>query len=465
MATASLTGGREADTWKDKDFGPLLEKAAILIVDDEPGMRNFLQRTLEPRCARVDTAQDVARASDLIDEHRYDVVILDNIMPGKSGLDWLEEQYGKGLFSEVVLITAYADLETAIQALRAGASDFVLKPFRSNQILNAISRSLERHSLRSENYVLRHELKASSDYRLLRDRLVGNSSQIGSIRETIARVAPLPTSVLICGPSGSGKEVAARSLHALSDRRERPFVPVNCAAIPGEMIEAELFGHVRGAFTGAMEARQGLFLHAHGGTLFLDEIAELPIRTQSKLLRALEDRKVRPVGSEREIEVDIRLVFATNARLEQAIAEGRFRSDLYYRINVMRIDMPPLSERGDDVIMLAELFLERLSTQLGMSKLELNDKVIDDFRKYAWPGNVRELRNLIERSLILGKLPELSSASILDADGGPTTLEQMERAHILETLEQCGGNRSEAARRLDISRKTIERKLRLWERD
>ena len=180
MATASLTGDREADTWKDKDFGPLLEKAAILIVDDEPGMRNFLQRTLEPRCARVDTAQDVARASDLIDEHRYDVVILDNIMPGKSGLDWLEEQYGKGLFSEVVLITAYADLETAIQALRAGASDFVLKPFRSNQILNAISRSLERHSLRSENYVLRHELKASSDYRLLRDRLVGNSSQKGA---------------------------------------------------------------------------------------------------------------------------------------------------------------------------------------------------------------------------------------------------------------------------------------------
>ncbi|MCC2097140.1 MAG: sigma-54-dependent Fis family transcriptional regulator, partial [Hyphomicrobiales bacterium] len=333
----------------------------------------------------------------------------------------------------------------------------------SNQILNAISSSLERRSLRSENYVLRHELKSSADYRLLRDRLVGDSPQIGEIRETIARVAPLPTSVLICGPSGSGKEVAARSLHALSDRRDRPFVPVNCAAIPSDMIEAELFGHVRGAFTGAMEAREGLFLHAHGGTLFLDEIAELPLPTQSKLLRALEDRRVRPVGSERETEVNIRLVFATNAHLETAVAEGKFRSDLYYRINVMRIDMPPLKDRGDDVIMLAELFLERLSKQLGMPKLELTEEATGDFRRYGWPGNVRELRNLMERSLILGKLPELSGSGMAGPDAEPATLEELERRHILGILKECGGNRSEAARRLGISRKTIERKLQRWD--
>ncbi|MBA5775671.1 sigma-54-dependent Fis family transcriptional regulator [Stappia sp. F7233] len=446
------------------EFGPLLQRSSILIVDDEPGMRNFLKRTLQARCARVDEAADVAHAAALIDENRYDIVILDNIMPGKNGLEWLEEQRAIGFFSDVILMTAYADLETAIQALRAGAMDFVLKPFRSNQILNAISRCLERRSLQRENFVLRHELQAASDHLLLRDRLIGNSPGIQSVRSTIARVAPLPTSVLICGPSGSGKEVAARSLHALSDRATKSFVPVNCAAIPSEMIEAELFGHVRGAFTGATDGREGLFLHAHGGTLFLDEIGELPLQTQSKLLRALEDRKVRPVGSEREASVDLRFVFATNADLESLVAEGRFRADLYYRINVMRIDMPRLKDRGDDVIELAELFLQKLALQLGTPKLALTEDARQSFRSYGWPGNVRELRNLIERSLILGQFPKIRPSPVLyDADAGDT-MDDLERRHILRTLEECDGNRSEAARRLGISRKTVERKLAQWER-
>lgn len=447
------------------EFGPLIQRASILVVDDEPGMRNFLKRTLQARCARVDEAKDVAQAAMLIDENRYDVVILDNIMPGKNGLEWLEEQRAIGFFSDVILMTAYADLETAIQALRAGAMDFVLKPFRSNQILNAISRCLERRSLQRENFVLRHELRAASDHLLLRDRLIGNSAGIQAVRAAIARVAPLPTSVLICGPSGSGKEVAARSLHALSDRAAKAFVPVNCAAIPSEMIEAELFGHVRGAFTGASDGREGLFLHAHGGTLFLDEIAELPIQTQSKLLRALEDRKVRPVGSEREASVDLRFIFATNADLESLVAKGRFRADLYYRINVMRIDMPRLSERGEDIIELAELFIEKLALQLGTPKLALSNSARKSFRNYDWPGNVRELRNLIERSLILGHFPEIQQAAAQAADGVGDTMEHMERHYLLKTLEECGGNRSEAARRLGISRKTVERKLAQWERE
>src|SRR5919198_38600 len=252
------------------EFGAL-GQASILIVDDEPGMRNFLVRTLAPRCKLVDEAADTDQASRKLDTNRYDVVILDNIMPGKNGVDWLAEQRAVGFFADAILITAYADLDTAIQALRAGAADFVLKPFRSNQILNAVARCLDRVRLQRENYVLRYALRASSDRTFLRDNLIGQSAATLRVRET--------------------------------------FVRVNCAAIPPEMIEAELFGHIKGAFTGADSGREGLFLYAHGGTLFLDEIGELPLPMQSKLLRVLEDRRVRPVGSEREVPVDLRFIF------------------------------------------------------------------------------------------------------------------------------------------------------------
>jgi len=325
-----------------------------------------------------------------------------------------------------------------------------------------VSRCLDRRRLQRENYVLRHELHAASDHLLLRDKLIGHSPEIATIREMITRVAPLPTSVLITGESGTGKEVTARSVHALSDRADKPFVPVNCAAIPTDMIEAELFGHVRGAFTGADSSREGLFMHAQGGTLFLDEIAELPLPTQSKLLRAIEVRRVRPVGSEREVPVDLRFICATNADLEKAVEEGRFRSDLFYRINVLHIAMPPLHDRGDDVIELAELFLEKLSAQLGMVRLELDDRVAEAFRAYDWPGNVRELRNLMERSLILGQFPAELAGGRSGKPSDASTLEDVERRHILSMLEEAGGNRSEAARRLGISRKTIDRKLAAW---
>lgn len=443
------------------DFGPLLEQASVLIVDDEPGMRNFLMRTLGPRCRRVSEAADVAQAEALLDREHFDVVILDNMMPGRNGVDWLSAQRAIGFYADAILITAFADLETAIQALRAGAVDFVLKPFRSNQILNALARCLDRRRLTQENSILRHELRASSEHMLLRDKLIGHSQQIVEIRDTIARVAPLPTTVLITGQSGTGKEVAARSIHALSERAAKPFVPVNCAAIPSEMIEAELFGHLKGAFTGADTGRDGLFLHAQGGTLFLDEVGELPLATQSKLLRAIEDRRVRPVGSEREAAVDLRFIFATNADLAELVDKGRFRADLYYRINVMQIAMPPLSVRGDDVVELAKLFMNKLSAQLGMPPVEIDDEVEGALGAYSWPGNVRELRNLVERSVILGRFPQ----ELLDSEKPPQTegsLEEIERRHILETLEAVGGNRSEAARRLGVSRKTIDRKCASW---
>lgn len=445
----------------ETDFGPWLAKASILIIDDEPGMRNFLMRTLETRCAFADEAADTAEATRKLDERHFDVVILDNIMPKKTGLEWLAEQRAIGFYAEAILMTAYADLDTAIQAIRAGAADFVLKPFRSNQILNAISRSLDRVNLQRENYALKYELRGASDHIYLRDRLVGSSATIQQTRDMISRVAPLPTSVLLTGESGTGKEVLARSIHELSDRSEKPFVPVNCAAIPADMLETELFGHVKGAFTGADSRREGLFLHAQGGTLFLDEIGEMPLALQSKLLRVIEDRKVRPVGAEREVPIDIRFVFATNADLEMDVDKGRFRADLFYRINVMQIYLAPLRDREKDVLELSALFMQKLSQQLGMPQVAMDDAVRAMLLGYHWPGNVRELRNLIERSLILGRFP-------LDLKGGnvapavPGTLEEVERRHILAVLNDAGGNRDEAARRLGISRKTIDRKMSSW---
>ena len=445
------------------EFGALAQ-ASILVIDDEPGMRNFLVRTLGPRCKSIEEAADSDEASRKLDKNRFDVVILDNIMPGKNGVDWLAEQRAVGFFADAILITAYADLDTAIQALRAGAVDFVLKPFRSNQILNAVARCLDRVRLQRENYVLRYALRASSDRNFLRDNLVGESQAVRGVREMIARAARVPTSILLTGQSGTGKEVAARSIHSLSDRADKPFVPVNCAAIPPDMIEAELFGHIKGAFTGAEGGREGLFLHAHGGTLFLDEIGELPLPMQSKLLRVLEDRRVRPVGAEREVPVDLRLMFATNADLHKQVEKGQFRADLFYRLNVVQIHLPPLKDRGDDVQELATIFMEKLSLQLGMPPVAIEGSVRAALASYDWPGNVRELRNLIERTLILGAFPDDFAGShdynqLAHAD----SLADLERRHILAVLKETGGNREEAARRLGISRKTIDRKFALWD--
>jgi DNA-binding NtrC family response regulator len=467
-AAATPAAGREpavkpGKTAAGPEFGALAQ-ASILIVDDEPGMRNFLVRTLGPRCKLVDEAADTDQASRKLDSNRYDVVILDNIMPGKNGVDWLAEQRAVGFFADAILITAYADLDTAIQALRAGAADFVLKPFRSNQILNAVARCLDRVRLQRENYVLRYALRASSDRAFLRDNLIGQSAATLRVRETIARVARLPTSVLLTGASGTGKEVAARSIHSLSDRADKPFVPVNCAAIPPEMIEAELFGHIKGAFTGADSGREGLFLYAHGGTLFLDEIGELPLPMQSKLLRVLEDRRVRPVGSEREVPVDLRFIFATNAELQKEVERGRFRADLFYRLNVMQIHLPLLKDRGDDVQELASIFMSKLSVQLGMPPVPIDASVRAALASYDWPGNVRELRNLIERTLILGAFPDDFAGSRNDGQSAPAdSLAELERRHILGVLKEVNGNREEAARRLGISRKTIDRKCALWD--
>ena len=440
---------------KIDDYGHTLAGASVLVIDDEPGMRNFLVKILQPRVKRVEQAASPKEASQRLDEGHFDLVIFDNIMPGRTGLDWVNEQQRKGFFADTILITAYADLETAIAALRAGVSDFVLKPFRANQILGAVARTLDRKYLRRDNTLLRRELLEGSGH----GKLLGTSEEMTTIRAMLHRLAPLPTPVLFTGASGTGKELAARHLHGASDRHEAPFVPVNCATIAPDHIAAELFGVVQDDD----RLKPGLLLLADGGTLFLDEIAQMPDTVQAALLRVLEDKKVRPVGAEREIPLNLRFLFATNADLTEAVAAGRFREDLYHRINVVRMEMPPLPDRSEDIVELAAYFMDLYSGILGMPKLELDGDTLLKMRRYDWPGNVRELRNLIERSVILGEFPEefAGNGGVVGAQA-IENLDLVMQRHILHVLDMCSGNRAEAARRLGVSRKTIDRKLAIW---
>lgn len=444
------------------------KRCSILVVDDEDGMRNFLQRALEPRCGLVQAVGSAEEGMALLERSHFDLIILDTALPGKGGIEWLYDLRRVGFMGDVVLITAFADMDTAISALRAGASDFILKPFRLDQILNAIDRCFERTRLARENFVLRREVAE-----LAVDGIVGHSSAIRQLCAMVKRIAPMPSTVLIQGESGTGKEVVARALHRMSTHAQRAFVPVNCGAIPENLIESELFGHMKGAFTGAHQAHDGLFFYAQGGTLFLDEIGELPLGVQARLLRALEERKVRPVGSEREIPVDVRIIASTNCDLAEEVKAGRFRQDLYYRLDVVTLRIPPLRERPEDIPVLARHFAQQLAQRLGVDPLPLTHKDIQHLMVYAWPGNVRELRNVIERSTIVGYLvcgdlpdPETADAPQRNGDTHPYPIDlplaELEKRHILRVLEAVSGNKSEAARRLRLSRKTLERKCLVW---
>jgi DNA-binding NtrC family response regulator len=437
----------------------------VLVVDDEDGMRSFLARALKNRFGLVETAASAEEAAELVRRYHFDLIVLDIALPGRSGVDWLGELREQGFGGEVVLITAFASIESAIDALRAGASDFILKPFRLDQILNAIKRSLERARLARENFILRREVEEMAGV----EGIVGNSPAVKELCAMITRLARLPTTVLIQGESGTGKEVAARALHRLSPRSQRPFVPVNCSAISPEIIESELFGHVKGAFTGATQTHEGMFVYAQGGTLFLDEISDLPLALQAKLLRVIEERRIRPVGSEREVPVDARIIAATNRDLAPEVAAGRFRSDLFYRLDVVTLTIPPLRERTEDIPALAAHFLRQMSAQLGVASIPMGTEVLDRLKAYRWPGNARELRNLVERSLILGRFPLQSIGGVEEELGRLTppatvdlSLDEVEKRHILAVLEASGGNKAEASRRLGVSRKTLDRKCAEW---
>ena len=437
------------------EYGRDLAGASILVIDDEPGMRNFLTKILGPRSKRVIEAASPDEASKLLDEVHFDLVIFDNIMPRKTGLEWVTEQRKLGFFADTILITAYADLETAIAALRAGVSDFVLKPFRANQILNAVSRTLDRKNLRRDNTLLRHELSHDA----ARGQLLGTSEALHRVRDLLVKLAPLQTPVLFTGASGTGKEIAARTLHSMCDRADKPFVAVNCAGIAPDRIALELFGVIENGG----HHRPGLFLLADGGTLFLDEVAQMPEAVQAALLRVLEDQRIRPVGGEREIPLTSRFCFATNADLTDAVAQGRFRADLFHRLNVVSVEMPLLKDRAEDIVELTALFMRQLSVSLGMPPLELDEETLLKLRRYDWPGNVRELRNLVERSVILGAFPpEFAGHGTVTGERAIETLDLVMQRHILHVLDRCDGNRAEAARRLGVSRKTVDRKCASW---
>jgi DNA-binding NtrC family response regulator len=444
---------------------------SILIVDDEPGMRNFLVKTLVPRCQTVLQAGSAEEGAELLRSHHIDLIILDISLPGRNGVSWLKELREQGYSGRVILITAFADLDTAIEALRAGASDFILKPFRVPQILNAVKHCFDNLRLTRENYVLRRALSAKQD---LGSGLIGHSDIMRTLTQSLARIAAVNSTVLLQGESGTGKELVARALHHLSPRAHGPFVPVNCASMSPDLIESELFGHAKGAFTGATKARDGLFYYAQGGTLFLDEVADLPLPLQATLLRALEDLKIRPVGSEQLLPVDVRIIAATNRSLKDEVATGRFRKDLYYRLQVVEVTLPPLREHKEDIEDLVHHFMSQLVPVLGVAPLAISSSEIAFLMQYDWPGNARELRNLIERSLILGTLnvsalfslgksaPVKTDPSEMGQGRRTTDLQTLEKRHILTMLESVQGDKSKAAELLGISRRTLERRCAEW---
>jgi DNA-binding NtrC family response regulator len=458
-----------APSFPEASAGERWPLVSVLVVDDEPGMRNFLVKTLAPRAGQVLAAGSAEEAEALLRAHRFDLVILDITLPGKSGLDLLKELRAQGNPCEVVLITAFADLDTAIEALRAGAGDLLLKPFRVTQLLGVFKHGLERARLKRENWLLRRSLQQHMPPAAA---LVGSSIMIKGLQSALQRVSAVDSTVLLSGESGTGKELAAQALHDLSAHAQGPFVPVNCAAVSPALIESELFGQV--PLGDGNAARDGLFVYAQGGTLFLDEIDELPLPLQATLLRVLESRRIRPAGAQEEIPVHVRIVAATNRPLAAEVQAGRFRKDLYYRLQVVEIRLPPLRAHKEDIPELVEHFVATLAPRLGVAPIEVGADEMRFLREYDWPGNVRELRNLIERSLIVGALnvsalyqglsrlqgnPGVRPAAALS---GPTDLQTLERRHILAVLESVGGDKGRAAPLLGISRRTLERRCADW---
>jgi DNA-binding NtrC family response regulator len=441
-------------------FGSALARARVLVIDDEPGMRNFLFKVLENCCAKVDVAQHTTAASRLLDANNYDVIVLDNIMPDKTGLDWLAEQRQIGLFSDAILITAHADLDAAIKAIRAGASDFLLKPFRSNQVLNAIAHSLERARLRRQNSVLRHDLELGKDLLKHRDALVGNSPQITLVRQSIERAAESHAHVVIRGEVGSGKQVAARMLHAASARADNPFVWLQCYGMTERAFQERLFGQLDLQSGGSFPQQEGMLSNAVGGSLYLEDVEMLSPGCQNILSKLLSSGRFTPLGASRSVELDVRIISSTVRPLGDIAAERGFRADLFYLLTVFEIVLPPLRERSEDILALVTFFAEALAKRMGIDVPAFSTATRRRFLSHGWPGNMMELRNTVERALIHGDfecaLGDIARSSEIES------LATVERRHILAMLDACNGNRALAARRLGVARKTIDRKCLDW---
>ncbi len=457
----------------DKHTDPQRPLRRMLVVDDRENMRTLLETTFSERGFDVATASCGEDAIDLISSQPFDVVITDLSMPGKNGIEVLKAAKAAAPDTEVIIITAYGTVETAVEAMRLGACDFISKPFKLTEI-----------ELKVEKVVRKMDAPRAQPIQTWIhpsvQHFVGSSAQTRQLMKLITRIAPSKSAVLITGPSGVGKELVAKAIHEASPRRDRPFIALNCAALAPGVLESELFGHEKGAFTGAATRRIGRFERAHTGTLFLDEVGEIDTGTQTKLLRVLQEGEFERVGGTEPIHVDVRILAATNRDLRDAIAKGQFREDFYYRLNVFSLNVPPLCERPDDIPSLVDHFLRKFSMELNKEVYEVDDDVMGIFLKYAWPGNVRELENVIERSVVLCEEnritrdelpPELLSAESaplriaapLDASG--SLLERTDRLEselIRGALEKFHWNRSKAAEHLGLKRTTLQYKIKKY---
>jgi DNA-binding NtrC family response regulator len=444
--------------------------ADILIVDDEPAARMTLSILLRKRGHRVVQAEGAKAAAKTLAEMAFDLVVTDLRMPDGDGLEVLRAARGHCPEASVILLTAYAGWESAKEAMRLGAFDYFEKGKEPDEFLHRVDKALEEKGLRRENENLRRQVRE----RYSLPGIIGHSKEMQQALDLVMRVAPTDATILIQGESGTGKEVIAKAIHHTSPRTQHPFVAVNCGALPEPLLESEIFGHVKGAFTGATAHKKGLFEEAHGGTFFLDEIGDMPLSLQVKFLRVLQEGEIRRVGSNQATSVDVRVLAATNRDLGQLMQQGQFREDLYYRLNVIPLALPPLRERREDIPALAEHFLRRFGDKQHRP-LSLTANAVERLLRYPWPGNVRELENAMERTAILARNdligpdelpPHIASGTPL----GPApvlpreqTLAEVEKSHILQTLERCGWNHSQAAEALGIGRTSLWRKLKEYQ--
>ncbi|HER00565.1 MAG TPA: sigma-54-dependent Fis family transcriptional regulator [candidate division Zixibacteria bacterium] len=456
----------------------LMERAKILVVDDEESMRDFMSIMLSKEGYEVLQADSGPAALGQIKKSRPDVIITDIMMPEMSGLELMTKAQEMHEDLSFIVMTAFASVDSAIEAMKKGAYDYITKPFKVDEIKLTIKKVLEKEQIARENKELKKELSRNHSL----DSFIGNDPKIIKMKEMIQRLAKTDSNALILGESGTGKDLVANAIHYHSNRVGKPFLTLNCAAIPETLLESELFGYKKGAFTGALKDKEGVFKAAHTGTLFLDEIGNTSPAIQMKLLRVLDDQVIMPVGSTQTIKVDVRLVAATNANLEEEVMAKHFREDLFYRLNVFTVQIPPLRERRDDIVLLVDHFVKMYCRKMGIKAKEVNPDALDILLGYEWPGNVRELENTIERSLVVSTsdkitaddLPDKVSGRVLTGhsavpevqesvqtgdQGESPTLESIEKAYIFWVLNQTGWNKTRAAKILGIDASTLYRKI------
>ena len=465
MSEAAVISGRMSDA-------PTQAQGCVLIIDDEAEIRESLQTLLEFEGYEVETAANGSQGLSKLGDRPFDLVLLDLALPDRNGLELLPEIRAIDPQIAVIMITAYGTVEDAVRAMQSGAANFLQKPWDNEKLLADVRSVVARRRAEEENIQLKRALKQRYNF----ENIVGKSEVMLKIFDLVAQVAPSRSTVLLQGESGTGKELIAKALHLNSPRRDRPFVPVNTGSMPPDLLESTLFGHVKGAFTSAISSKRGLFEIADRGTLFLDEIGSMSVDTQAKILRVLQDRKFMHLGGVHEIQVDVRIVAATNVDLRQMVREGKFREDLFYRLNVISIDLPPLRQRKEDIPLLADFFLRRYSDENQRSIRRLNPETLRQLLNYAWPGNVRELENVIERAVVLSSGSEIGPDLLPDQLSGRGTsipmlenrgdaslfdvMEECERHIINDMLEKCTWNQTEAAERFHIPLSTLNQKIK-----